>query len=181
MTIRTFTLPAPYTFEAAATHGKQSPKRIVLHSTESPGAGGTAAQGIYKYWQRQGLGYGAHFVVAANGQYCRTFNANELLWHVQDYNDGSVGIEQCGYAAYTEQDWLDNPDQLDVVAKIIAHLSVRWNIVLRNSVSAGVCTHAQVSKALNTPGGHTDPGAGYPLSHVLGMARSYKKVGGWEA
>lgn len=174
---RTFTLQAPYSHQVTAVHGVQTPERIVLHSTESPGAAGRACEGVYSYWRRQARGYGAHFVVAANGDYCRTPNANELLWHVENHNTGSVGIEQCGYARYSREDWLDNPAQLDTVARIIAHLSVRWGIVLRNSVNSGVCTHAQCSKAFG--GSHTDPGAGYPFSHVLGMAQAYKKAGGW--
>jgi hypothetical protein len=43
----------------------------------------------------------------------------------------------------------------------------------------GVMTHAMVSRFEPASEGHTDPGSGYPLAHVLAMARGYVKAGGW--
>jgi hypothetical protein len=40
-------------------------------------------------------------------------------------------------------------------------------------------THAMVSRFESASEGHTDPGSGYPLAHVLAIANGYVKAGGW--
>lgn len=159
------------------THGKHSPSRIVLHSTESDGRGLAYGRSIAAYWQRQGLGYGAHFVVSRDGAVINCAPVEDITWHVENRNTGSVGIEQSGYAAMERAEWMRRPSELDATARIIAALAHTWDIPLVINVDHGVATHAMESHHYG--GTHTDPGNGYPLTHVLGMARAYVKAGGW--
>lgn len=158
-------------------HGSHTPKRIILHSTESVGAGLRYGRDIVAFWRRQGLGYGAHFVVSSDGAVVNCAPTNIITWHVENRNTGSVGIEQSGYAHNTRAEWMGRGLELDATARIIAAVAHAWNIPLDIDVDNGVATHAMESKSYG--GSHTDPGANYPLSHVLGMARSYRNAGGW--
>lgn len=166
-------------FESAPVrlHGAHVPKRIVLHSTESTGEGVRYGRDIVAYWQRQSLGYGAHFVVSRDGAVVNCAPLDRITWHVENRNTGSIGIEQSGYAAMTREEWMRHPAELDATARIIAAVAHEWNIPLVSNVDAGVATHAEESKSYG--GTHHDPGAGYPFSHVLGMARAYRNAGGW--
>lgn len=158
-------------------HGKMNPSRIVLHSTESDGDGWTYGDAIANFWKRQGQGYGAHFVVSRDGAVTDCLPRTFVAWHVQNHNTGSIGIEQAGYARFTRAEWMRRPLELDATARLIARLCHNWDIPAVDSTESGVCTHADCSARYG--GSHTDPGALYPFTHVLGMARAYLKAGGW--
>ncbi len=162
-------------------HGRQNPVRVVLHDTESHDAAGiTDISGIFNFWKSQGLGYGAHFIVDKDGNVGQGARCRDETWHVGNYNNGSIGIEQVGFASYTELIWKrDRLKQLIKVARLLAWLSVTFDIPLVHSIERGVCTHADVGRAGIDPSGHTDPGAGYPLTLVLWLANRYVKRGGW--
>lgn len=181
--------PAP-----VQTHGEHTPRRIILHSTESDGAGVRYGRDIVAFWQRQGLGYGAHFVVSSDGAVVNCAALDRITWHVENRNTGSIGIEQAGYAKFTHDQWVGAPAEyhegrkirdaipgrpleLDATARIIAAVSHAWNIPLNIDAEHGLATHAMESADYG--GSHTDPGPNYPLTHVLGMARAYVNAGGW--
>lgn len=168
---------AHFTVDNVKFHGEHKPVRIVLHSTESHGFGVAYGRDIVSFWRRQGLGYGAHFVVSDDGAVVNCAPTNMITWHVENRNTGSIGIEQSGYARRARGDWLAHPAELDATARLMAALAHEWNIPLDIDVDRGVATHAMESAHYG--GSHTDPGADYPLSHVVGMARSYRNVGGW--
>lgn len=164
--------PAP-----VQTHGEHTPRRIILHSTESVGAGVRYGRDIVAFWQRQGLGYGAHFVVSSDGAVVSCAALDRITWHVENRNTGSVGIEQSGYAHNTHDEWMARAAELDATARIVAAVSHAWNIPLNIDAEHGLATHAMESADYG--GSHTDPGPNYPLTHVLGMARAYVNAGGW--
>lgn len=168
---------AHFTVDNVKWHGDHKPRRIVLHSTESDGEGVRYGRDIVAFWRRQGLGYGAHFVVARDGCVVNCAPPTKITWHVENRNTGSVGIEQAGYARYTLAEWYKRERELDSTARIIAALAHAWNIPLELDDDHGIATHAMESRHYG--GSHSDPGKDYPLSHVLGMARSYRNAGGW--
>jgi N-acetyl-anhydromuramyl-L-alanine amidase AmpD len=165
----------------ATVHGPMVPVRVVLHDTESHSTAGIKdIQGIYDFWGRQGLGYGAHFVVDKDGNIGQGASCRSLLYHVGNYNTGSVGIEQIGYSWFLKAMWRKTDrEQLRSVAKLLAFLHKTYRIPLVISIDRGICTHAMVGRAGIDPTGHTDPGKGYPLRFVVWLARRYVKRGGW--
>lgn len=184
------TLPKPFVAVRAKadTHGTQKPVRVVLHDTESHDAAGiTDIQGVYNFWIGQGLGYGAHFVVDASGNVGQGADCDQVCWHVGNYNGGSVGIEQIGFAAFPARAWkVGHLKQLVKVARLLAWLHQKYGIPLTHMTLAeirasggGVCTHADVGAAGIDPSGHTDPGPNYPLKMVLWLANRYVRLGGW--
>src|SRR6478735_4352755 len=156
-----------------------SPVRIVLHDTESHDAEGIAdIAAVFAFWRRQGLGYGAHFVVDGDGNIGQGGYAHQMLYHVGGMNTGSVGIEQIGFASFTRTMWSRRRrKQFMAVARLLAYLSDRHDIPLVVATGSGVCTHAMVS-ALGLPGssGHYDPGKNYPLYAVVLTARAIKRA-----
>lgn len=166
------------------THGRMTPVRVVLHDTESHSIPGLSdIEGIYNFWKDQGKGYGAHFVVDRTGTIGQGAPMRSEMWHTGNFNNGSVGIEQIGFASYTKLIWSKaHRDQLRSVAKLLAWLHISFDIPLHvpaNIWDSGVVTHRMVSASGIDPSGHTDPGAGYPLLFVLWLARRFVKKGGW--
>jgi hypothetical protein len=170
-------------------HGSMTPVRVVLHDTECHDAAGISEiAGVVNFWLRtdQPDRLGAHYIVDADGNIGKLANGTELLYHVGGLNTGSIGIEQIGFASFTEKDWIDRPKQLDKVARLLAYLHHAYGIPLEvpmpqgaSQANHGVMTHAMVSRFEPASEGHTDPGSGYPLGHVLAVAKGYVKAGGW--
>lgn len=178
---RTLRKPSVQATCVATPHGSMKPVRVVLHDTESHDTVGISdIKGIYSFWQAQGLGYGAHLVVDADGN---TAAANcgfgVELWHVGNYNGGSIGIEQIGFAAYGRKDWLHHEQQVIKVARWCAWFHRVYGIPLEHSIHEGICTHADVGAAGIDTSGHTDPGTGYPFDTVIWLANRYVRRGGW--
>lgn len=162
-----------------ADHGSHAPQRAVLHSTESPERDGVSdLYGIAAYWQQAGLGIGSQLGVDCAGNTARYVDDNKVGWHTARYNTGSLGIEQVGYAAWTRARWLQCRPMLEKVAKWLAYWSATYGIQLRRDVIYGVLTHADATRYRGIPGGHWDPGPGYPFDLVVKRARYYK-ANGW--
>lgn len=172
-----------YEAHNAIIHGAMVPKRVVLHDTESHDTKGiTDISGIYDFWQRQGKGYGAHLVIDKDGNSgISAYGFDKVMWHVENYNTGSIGIEQIGFASYTKLIWSrSHQKQIIKVARWLAWIHHRYGVPLTHSLQ-GVCTHADVGAAGIDPSGHTDPGANYPIRMLLWLANRYVKRGGWSA
>lgn len=96
-------------------------------------------------------------------------------WHVGAYNSVAVGLEQCAFASWTRDEWMQHPNMLHNAAQWIAEEAAIFNIpILKlNALQAqgagrGVCQH----RDLGVPGGgHHDCGDGYPIDYVLELAR----------
>lgn len=162
--------------------GQAKPVRVVLHDTECHDAKGiTEIEGVVNYWWAHpyphGTRNGAHFVVDEDGNIGQVAPIDHILQHTGGANTGSVGIEQIGFASFSDHAWLQRPKQLAAVAQLLAWLHGIAGIPLELSTSRGVSTHAMQSKIHPESEGHTDPGNGYPLHHVLGIARSHYTAG----
>ena len=158
-------------------HGPHRPVRIVLHDTESHDAAGISdIAGIANFFKAQGLGYGSHLVIDADGNTGRLVDDREIGWHVGGRNTGSLGIEQIGFAKFTKGQWASRGPQLEKVARWIAWWTKRYGIPLAHDVDRGVSTHADQSRAFHTTD-HTDPGGNYPLDAVLARAHVLRGTG----
>ncbi len=162
------------------------PTLIVLHTTTDPDGGRP------RFWDKPGLkdlkrlgawfdnpgsAVSSHVANDAQGHDARYVKDARKAWTEVAFNSVSLSIEQIGTDAYSRGKWLtQRAAQLKDTARWIAHWHRRWGIpIARAKVSGstvvrpGVATHAQLGSA---GGGHDDPGPGYPLGHVLKLARS---------
>lgn len=158
--------------ESFTSHGVNAARLIVLHSTE----GGTPSS-VVGTLRGDDPPLGIHWIVGENGAAIRGVDSNLVAWHCAAYNGEAIGIEQCGFAAYRTSRWQDNEWELLNVAWIIAWEAQRHGIPLVECLprapgagdNHGVCRHMDLGQP---GGGHHDPGAPYPIGHVIGMARS---------
>jgi hypothetical protein len=160
---------------AAHDSGPRSKSRIkwvVLHSTE----GGTAAS-VARYFHTTAQA-STHLVV--DDKECWRMVPDLVIpWGAPGVNTGGLHIEQCGYARWTRAEWLAHGHTLDRSAAKAARWAHMYGIPLRwvgpiglKLGRKGVTTHADASRAF-TPGGHTDPGPGFPKDVWMSRARAY--------
>ena len=151
-------------------------KLIVLHSTE----GGGSAANVARYFESPSSGGSAHLVIDDAACYRCLRNA-EIPWGAPGANTQGFHIEQVGYAAWTQKQWLAHEKMLDRVAYKIAYHAHLFKLPLVFVDAAGlkaghkgITTHAEVSKAWpNNAGNHHDPGTGYPMQYVIELAKKY--------
>ena len=152
---------------------------IVLHDTESHNAAGDSdLKAIGAWFDNPAAQASSHVCVDAEGRSAQYVADDRKAWHCVAYNSESLGIEQIGFA--TQAAWPE--DQLKKVAKYLAYWSKKYGIPLDRPgavangdvLRRGVVTHSMLGAA---GGGHHDPGAAYPLEHVLHMARYYLRRG----
>lgn len=152
---------------------KSAIKWVVLHSTEGGNAASVAA------FFAGGAQASTHLVVD-NKECYRMVPDLVIPWGAPGVNTGGLHIEQCGYARYSRSEWLtDHGQTLDRSAAKAARWAHMYGIPLRwvgpfglKLGRKGVTTHADASKAF-TPGGHTDPGPGFPKDVWMSRAKSY--------
>lgn len=158
------------------SYSSGSTKRlIVLHSTE----GFTGANGAYdcaEYFQGD---------VGASSQVCIDNNRGKIWecvsrsygsWTQCSFNSVSVSAEQCGYASWSRDYWLNNRgNELHNAADWIAEEAKKLGIPIihltssqAQSGSAGVCYHSHLG---SSGCGHSDPGGGYPIDQVIAWAK----------
>lgn len=97
-------------------------------------------------------------------------------WAVAAYNNVSVNLELCAFAAWTTAEWMAHPNMLANCAQWIAEEAKRFGIPIvkltdaqAQGSSRGVCQHSNLGAA---GGGHHDCGPGFPIDHVLDMAKN---------
>lgn len=124
-----------------------------------------------------------HVVIDADGRSGRE-NDNEFIPWAAGWTGNRIGLHVClsGRAAFTRAQWLARPAQLDTLARWLAHESRENAIPLDLAAVAairgngrGVSTHALIAQAFPRETDHTDPGPGFPLDHVLDLARGINR------
>lgn len=160
------------------------PRLIVLHDTEShdrPGKGDLAS--LVDWFNNPLAKVSAHVIVDGEGKSARCVKDEDKAWQCMDFNSISLGIEQVGFATFTQLLWnRDKRAQLLKVAKYIAYWSHKYGIPIQPAVvgvsgtvhTPGITTHASLGLS---GGGHHDPGKSYPFSAVLRAARYYQRNG----
>lgn len=156
--------------KTANVHGTHKPVRVVLHSTESHDqAGINDVVGVLKFLENTPDKLGIHFVVDKEGNIGQGATCLAIAYHCGGHNTGSIGIEMIGFARFSATQWYKRRKQLQKVAELLAWLHTRFGIELR--YKKGVFLH----RNLSGPGGHWDPGYGFPTRRVLRWARQMAK------
>ena len=155
----------------------------VLHDMEF--AGDTAAEALGRMSESASYPASPHFGIDDDSiqQYLAL---SRIGWHCTSFNTQTVGIEQAGYASYTERQWKSHIEMLKRTAFVLALISKKTGepLVYRDAAylrkfpypkkgAGGVTTHLAHTLA-SVPGDHTDPGAHYHMSYVLTLAKKYR-------
>lgn len=150
---------------------------VVLHCTAGSEGPGKARDGALEH-ARPGLQRprSCHFfvdtieVVQCVGTHCEAWHAGHTA------NMHGIGIELCGAATQTREQWLDARslpmlalaarltrqlcDEHGIPAAFVGAHEVRLN-------TPGITTHAEISKAFPTETTHTDPGPCFPSADFV--------------
>ena len=154
---------------------------VVLHDMEVT-AYNTAAEAVGRYFEMAASGGSTNYGVD-NDSIQQYLGLEVIPWGAPYANTQGVHIEQMGVASWTGDQWRTKAKgTLQRTAWLSAHLSKVLGIPLRKLNDAqvranvkGVTTHAQCTRVFG--GSHTDPGPGYPIDYVLGLARGYAAKG----
>ena len=137
-------------------------RNVVLHSTE----GGTAAS-VAEFFHT--TAQASTQLVVDDDECYRCLPDDVIPWGAPGVNTCGLHIEHCGFAAWTRKDWLEHMSMLHRSAEHTARWALHYSIPVRLVRSLGLklhrrgfTRHSDASQAF-TPGGHTDPGEGFPL------------------
>jgi hypothetical protein len=147
----------------------------VIHVNVGPEKAGGARSLVTNVLPNQAGGY--HWVID-NVEAIRCANDNELVYGARGGTANELGLHYCiiGQADQSAAEWMDDYSQaaMQLCARQIAADCKAKNIVITRTPGAfiGVCGHADVTRAFNVPGGHTDPGPNFPWDYFLGLCRT---------
>jgi hypothetical protein len=154
-----------------SSRGGSGVRLIVLHTAE----GARTIESLGGFFQGN-VGASSH--VGADdksntiGEYVKRGNK---AWTQSSYNPVAVSIELCAFASWSNDEWHRHPNMLDNCAKWIAEEAAyyglpitRLNASQAQGSGRGVCQHVDLGSA---GGGHHDCGSGFPMDHVLDLAK----------
>ena len=155
-----------------SSRSESSVRLIVLHTAE--GARTIESLGSFFQGNVQASSHvGADDKVNTVGEYVKRPNKS---WTQSDFNSQAVSIELCGFASWSQSEWLNNhANMLANCAAWIAEEAAHFGIPITKLTSSqaqgsgrGVCQHVDLG---SRGGGHHDCGSGFPMDHVLELAR----------
>ncbi len=168
--------------QAAGYGSAQTPVAITLHATCPESL--VAAPPIQTVQPGSARNTASYFATHANASAHYAVDVAEVIQcvpeNLQAWHDGdnwqSIGIEICGQASWTREQWL-SPDVYPVLeraAALVADIAARRGIPIVHRPddlrAPGIRTHAEVTALLGLTEGHTDPGQGFPLDVCLALA-----------
>ena len=169
--------------------GKRKPIRIiVLHSAENQELAGQADH-LAQWFHSANVQASAHYMVD-NAKVVQSVDDGDVAWHcdVWERNQESIGIELTGSASQTLAQWNDKYSLgvLHQASILCARLSKLYAVPpvhlsatqILDGRTKGYATHHDITDAHKVAGGHTDPGAGFPLASFLGQVNATIKGAG---
>jgi N-acetyl-anhydromuramyl-L-alanine amidase AmpD len=148
---------------------------LVPHDTESPSAPGIAdLEAVRAWFSNPNAQASANYVDDPQGNVLEMVDPRTgTAWHVAQFNQWAIGVEEIGYASQTHWPLL----QIEATAKIFAHWATVYGIpIQRGKVSGctivrpGIVPHGDLGLC---GGGHHDPGDHYPIGLLIRLTRLY--------
>lgn len=149
---------------------------IVLHATHGAEGLGRAAATCRTLRERR---VSAHYVLDTQAV-IQCVPEDAEAWHAgRNANMRGIGIELCGSASQTREQWLDAQSlpMLENAARLIADICRRHTLPAALLTAPdllagryGITTHAHVTAAFPSDTTHWDPGLGFPLREVIAAA-----------
>lgn len=174
------------TFRQARNYreGRLRPLRLIVwHDMEAAEKDGTA-EAVANYFATTSKPASAH-VNVDNNSFIYCVDKDDTAFAAPGANADGYQVELAGYAGQSREAWLDGYGMAmfkqaaqAILPVVKAHaIPPRWvsDDELRNGVSKGHTTHAQVTRVFRKST-HTDPGAGFPHDHAL--AEVIRAMGG---
>jgi hypothetical protein len=163
------------------TNGRQI-DLIVVHDMEAP-EGPTTAENVAQFFHNQtpgdkNGGSSAHQCFDSDSQ-VRCVQDRDVAWHAPGVNHNGIGYEHAGYARQTRAEWLDDFSRATLIisARQAALDCRKYGLPIvfvdaagLNRGDRGITTHLEATRAFK-PGGHTDPGPGFPMDLYLQWVR----------
>jgi N-acetyl-anhydromuramyl-L-alanine amidase AmpD len=147
---------------------------VVIHDMEAP-EGPTTAENCQRFFAGPTAGGSAHYCVDTDSV-AGSVHEEDSAAQAPGTNTDGIGVELCGYARQSREDWLDAGSaatclQAAALVREIGErrgIPMRWltDDQLRDGHSKGLTTHAQVTRVFQR-GDHTDPGEGFPADVFL--------------
>lgn len=167
---------------------RTDPSVIVIHRGENALAPGTAiAMGRY-FSTKNAPEASAHYGCDPE-HVIQYVLEKDIAFGAPGMNKCSIHIEHAGWSKDNDWDSEMGLAMLNLSAQLSADICSRNAIALKwlsdqeiRSASKGdvtvrgFCTHADVTRALATSGGHTDPGSAFPRGQYLQLVQSHLVV-----
>jgi N-acetyl-anhydromuramyl-L-alanine amidase AmpD len=151
---------------------------IVLHCTDGPETK-TRAEFVASWFadkqpNNPAPKASAHYAVDSDS-IVQMVKDRDVAWHAPGANHNGIGIEHCGRAKQTRDEWLDDfgLKMFKLSAELTAALCNRYVIPrvfvsgndLRN-MNPGITTHHEINKVFKRSK-HNDPGPGFPIDWYI--------------
>lgn len=143
---------------------------VVVHSTE----GGTA-ESVARFFHT--TAEASTQLVVDDAECYRCVPDLVIPWGAPGVNTTGLHIEHCGFARWHRQEWLQHLAMLRLSAQHAARWAWQYKIPRRwvgprglKLRRKGFTTHHDASLAF-TPGGHTDPGPGFPKDTYMRLVQ----------
>lgn len=171
-------MPAVHT---SGTRHLDQVKWLVLHDMENANyLGADEATGS---WFKNNASTGSSHFGIDNDSIQQYLRLDRIAWGAPGANEKGVHIEQMGVASWERSIWFNKAaGTISRTAWLLAWLKLErfgWIPLVHLSDDdlraghSGIVTHRQLTRVFKTPGGHTDPGTGYPLAYVIQLAKAY--------
>lgn len=172
-----------HTLLTSADSGKRAmpPQLQVLHTNEGgPYARGKSpgtVTGLLQFCANLRNQASYNTIVGRAGDTGRSNSDNYAPWAAGTLANAR-GLHLCalGWSAQPRDEWLGYTDQMQAIARILAHNAAVYGIPLRRinaeqikAGERGICGHGDVAAAWRETD-HTDPGANFPYDDVIARA-----------
>lgn len=146
-------------------------KRIYIHTFEGRDLDAIA---MAKYQLSPAAGGSYHIVIDVNGMTARENDDDYIPWSAgPKANRDGIHISLAGKAAFSREQWLARPKQLDKLADVVAAYCKAYGVpaIYRNAADLkadrwGISTHVDAALAWRETD-HTDPGKGFPMDVLV--------------
>lgn len=158
---------------------------LVIHTAENQELPGQAAHLVQWFAGASAPEASAH-VMIDNKTFLTSVDDVDTAWAVDDFplNQCSKSFEFTGHSSNTAAEWSDAYEKGVLAEATIAFKAdmKKYSIPAHHLTDAeilakhknpqdktikGICTHADISRALKIVGGHTDPGVNFPLQQFI--------------
>jgi hypothetical protein len=150
----------------------QKPRLIVLHTAE----GAKTIESLGGFFANRANKASSHVGADDKKNTIGEFvKRDKAAWTVSKANNIALSIELCAFASWTREEWMRHPNMLENCALWIAEESkangipiVKLTASQAQGSGKGVCQHRDLG---TWGGGHHDCGDGFPIDHVLDLAK----------